>query len=415
MDPLPAGPAIAAAPRAPLTSIPRASIARRLAFTVLPPLALYVHLPWCIRKCPYCDFNSYEAGRGGFDDTRYVDALLRDLDAESAARARPRAGERVHRRRHAELVLRRGDRAAARGHTRAPRISTPSVEVTLEANPGAVEAARFAEYRDAGVNRLSIGVQSFRAEQLRRLGRVHGPDEAARAIELARSAGFATFNVDLMYALPERRSRWGARGPARGARARAAASFVVSAHARAEHGVSIASRRRCRPRISCSRSSAAGRELLAASGYRRYEMSAYERGGRRCAHNLNYWRFGDYLGIGAGAHGKVTLPEEHAIERRAKARKPRTYEDAAGTPRAVAVERIDDARQVARRVPDERAAPAGRRAARFVRREGGATGGAIEGPLRAARERDWLADEPGVLRPTAAGLDVLNRLLALFC
>jgi oxygen-independent coproporphyrinogen-3 oxidase len=411
MDPLSAGPATAAAPR-PAASIGRASLARRLDFPALPPLALYVHLPWCIRKCPYCDFNSYEAGKGGFDDARYVEALLRDLEAElPLAQGRPLSS----------VFIGGGTPSLFSGSAIARLLAgirecvglAESVEVTLEANPGAVEAARFAEYRDAGVNRLSIGVQSFRAEQLRRLGRVHGPDEAVRAIEVARAAGFASINVDIMYALPDDDVE-GALADLRTALAHDPPHLSwyqltlepnTAFHRKppplpAEELVLEMERR--------------GRELLAASGYRRYEVSAYERAGR-CAHNLNYWRFGDYLGIGAGAHGKVTLRAERAIERRTKARSPRTYESAAGTARAVAVERIDDPCQVAveflmnaLRLPD------GVPLALFEERAGQPVA-AIEEPLREARMRGWLAEEPGVLRPTASGLDMLNRLLGLFC
>ena len=411
MDPLSAGLASATAPR-PATSMRRPSLARRLDFPALPPLALYVHLPWCIRKCPYCDFNSYEAGRGGFDDARYVDALLRDLEAELPL-AQGRALSSVFIGGGTPSLF----SGAAIGRLLAgirERLDFHElVEVTLEANPGAVEAARFAEYRDAGVNRLSIGVQRFRAEQLRRLGRVHDPDEAVRAIEVARAAGFARINVDLMYALPDDELE----------------GSVADLRTALEHDPPHLSwyQLTLEPNTAFHRKppplpaeelvleiERRGRELLAASGYRRYEVSAYERTGR-CAHNLNYWRFGDYLGIGAGAHGKVTLRAEGAIERRAKARSPRTYESAAGTTRAVAVERIDDPSQVAveflmnaLRLPD------GVPLALFEERAGQPVA-AIEEPLHDARVRGWLAGEPDMLRPTAAGLEMLNRLLGLFC
>jgi oxygen-independent coproporphyrinogen-3 oxidase len=389
----------------------RTAFPGHLAFAVLPPLALYVHLPWCIRKCPYCDFNSYEAGDRAFDDARYVDALLRDLAAEV-----PLAQGRVL----SSVFIGGGTPSLFSGAAIARLLAgvcqhmnlTESAEVTLEANPGAVEAARFAEYRDAGVNRLSIGVQSFRAEQLRRLGRVHGPEEAVRAIGLARGAGFASFNVDLMYALPDDEPE--------GALADLHAALEQMPPHLSWYQLTLepntAFYRKPPPLPSedlVLEIERRGRELLAASGYRRYEVSAYERAGR-CAHNLNYWRFGDYLGIGAGAHGKVTL-RDGAIERRAKTRNPRTYESAAGTPRGVALERIDDPRQVAveflmnaLRLPD------GVPLALFEERAGQSLA-AIEEPLHEARSRGWLADEPGVLRPTASGLDMLNRLLALFC
>jgi putative oxygen-independent coproporphyrinogen III oxidase len=390
----------------------RAAPTRRLAFTALPPLALYVHLPWCIRKCPYCDFNSYEAGKGGFDDSSYVDALLRDLEVE-APLAQGRALSSVFIGGGTPSLFSGTAIARLLAGVRERLDLAESVEVTLEANPGAAEAGRFAEYREAGVNRLSIGVQSFRAEQLRRLGRVHGPDEAARAIELARAAGFATFNVDLMYALPDD-DLDGALADLRVALERAPPHLSwyqltlepnTAFHRKppklpAEDLVLEIERR--------------GRELLAASGYRRYEVSAYERA-RRCEHNLNYWRFGDYLGLGAGAHGKVTLRGDGVIERRAKARNPRTYESAAGNARAVAVERIDDPGQVAVEfLMNALRLPEGVPVALFEERAGQPIG-AIEEPLHEARARGWLADEPDLLRPTASGLEMLNPLLGLFC
>jgi oxygen-independent coproporphyrinogen-3 oxidase len=237
---------------------------------------------------------------------------------------------------------------------------------------------------------------------------VHGPEEAQRAIELARGAGFASFNVDLMYALPDDDPD-GALGDLKAAIARDPPHLSwyqltlepnTAFHRKppplpAEEVVVEIERR--------------GRELLAGRGLSRYEVSAYARPGQRCAHNLNYWQFGDYLGLGAGAHGKVTRRGEGAIERRAKTRNPRTYASAAGTPRAVAVERIDDARQIAveflmnaLRLPD------GVPLALFEQRAGLALA-AIERPLREARARGWLAEEPGLLRPSAAGLEVLNR------
>jgi putative oxygen-independent coproporphyrinogen III oxidase len=412
MDPLSAARATAAPPRAPVAAARRAPVTRTLAFSALPPLALYVHLPWCIRKCPYCDFNSYEAGHAGFDDARYVDALLRDLDAE-APLAQGRALSSVFIGGGTPSLFSAAAIARLLVGVRERLGLGESVEITLEANPGAVDAARFAEYRDAGVNRLSIGVQSFRADQLRRLGRVHGPGEAVRAIELARTAGFASFNVDLMYALPDDELE----GSLADLRAALAHEPPHLSWYQLTLEPNTAFHRKPPPLPAedlVLEIEGRGRELLEASGYRRYEVSAYERAGR-CAHNLNYWRFGDYLGLGAGAHGKVTLIEEGAIERRAKARNPRTYVSAAGTARAVAVERIDDPKQVAVEfMMNALRLPEGVPLALFEETAGQPVG-AIEEPLLAARAHGWIADEPGMLRPTASGLEVLNRLLALFC
>ena len=406
------GTADAAALRAPVAAASRASTARALAFAAPPPLSLYVHLPWCIAKCPYCDFNSYEAGKAGVDEASYVDALLHDLDAE-APLAQGRALSSVFIGGGTPSLFSGASIKRLLAGVRERLDVAESAEITLEANPGAVEAARFAEYRDAGVNRLSIGVQSFRSAPLRRLGRVHGADEAVRAIELARAAGFASFNVDLMYALPD--------DDAEGALADLRAALAHEPPHLSWYQLTLepntAFHRKPPPLpaeevvLEIERR---GRELLEARGYRRYEVSAYERAGR-CAHNSNYWRFGDYLGIGAGAHGKVTLPDLAAIERRAKARNPRTYASAAGNARAVTVERIADPAQVAvefmmnaLRLPD--GVPL-----KLFEERAGQPVGAIERPLEEARARGWIADEPGVLRPTASGLEVLNRLLALFC
>jgi oxygen-independent coproporphyrinogen-3 oxidase len=398
---------------------PRAAAARHareafpLSFERLPPLSLYAHLPWCVRKCPYCDFNSYEAKRGDPAEDSYVDALLRDLDAELVnVRGRPLASVFIGG--GTPSLFSGGAIRRLLDGIRARTPLAPGAEVTLEANPGAVEATRFSEYRDAGVNRLSIGVQSFRAAQLEKLGRVHGPEEAARAAELAKAAGFDNFNLDLMYALPG--------DDVDGSLADLAAAIALGPPHLSWYQLTL------EPNTAFHRRPPAlpaehlalemelrGRELLASGGFERYEVSAYTRGGRRCAHNLNYWQFGDYLGLGAGAHGKVTVPDEGLVERRAKARNPRTFMSAAGTAGAVSVERIVDGRQLALeflmnalRLPD------GVPQTLFEERAGLPIA-AIEAGVRDALARGWLVADPAVLRPTTAGLEMLNPLLALFC
>jgi oxygen-independent coproporphyrinogen-3 oxidase len=382
-------------------------------FERLPPLALYAHLPWCVRKCPYCDFNSYEAKHGDPAEDSYVDALLRDLDSELG---------HVQGREIASVFIGGGtpslfSGAAIRRLLDGVRARVPlaaAAEITLEANPGAVEAQRFVEYREAGVNRLSIGVQSFRAPQLAKLGRVHGPDEAVRAAEIAKAAGFDNFNLDLMYALPG--------DDIAGSLADLATAIALSPPHLSWYQLTLEPNTAFHRRPPALPAEEAvleierrGRELLATEGYGRYEISAYARGARRCAHNLNYWQFGDYLGIGAGAHGKVTLLGEHAVERRAKTRNPRTFIGAAGSASAVAVERIADSQQLgveflmnALRLPE------GVALSSFAQRTG-STPTAIDAELREARNRGWLTAHSDVLRPTAAGLDMLNPLLALFC
>jgi putative oxygen-independent coproporphyrinogen III oxidase len=294
----------------------------------IPPLALYVHFPWCVRKCPYCDFNSYTL-RDRLPEDRYVEALLRDLEfqAESlsgALRARaplvsiflgggtpslfsPAAIERVL--------------AAAR----AAFGLAADAEVTLEANPGALERGRFGEYRAAGINRVSLGAQSFDAACLDALGRIHSPEETCRAAEELHAAGLANFNLDLMYALPGQDTpgaltdieRALALSPAHLSHYQLTLEtgtiFAASPPARLPSDETAADML-----AACS-------ERLGAAGFSQYEVSAYARSGRASRHNCNYWTFGDYVGIGAGAHGKLTEAAQGRIVRTTQAREPRRY------------------------------------------------------------------------------------------
>jgi len=382
-----------------------------LRFDGVPPLSLYVHLPWCIRKCPYCDFNSYEA-RGALRDFAYVDALLRDLRSELVL-AQGRRIETVFLGGGTPSLFSGPAIARLLGGIRAEADLVPGAEITLEANPGAADAGRFAAYREAGVNRLSIGIQSFRDEQLRALGRVHGAAEAGAAVAAARGAGFDNVNLDLMYGVP-------------GDDVAGAVSDLERAVALEPAHISwyqltlepsTAFERRP-PRLPddgvVANIEERGRALLAAHGYARYEISAYARPGRRCAHNLSYWQFGDYLGIGAGAHGKITRPAEHAIERRAKTRNPRTFEATAGTSGAVSVERIAARRAAALEyLMNALRVLEGTPVRAFVARAG-QPDSAIAGARAAAVARGWLGADAAVLRATPAGLEKLNRLLELF-
>ncbi len=382
-----------------------------LRFDSLPPLSLYVHLPWCVRKCPYCDFNSYEA-RGALPDIEYVDALLRDLRAEL-----PLAQDRP-----IETIFLGGGTpslfsgAAIRrllDGVRASVALSSNAEITLEANPGAVDAASFAAFREAGVNRLSIGIQSFRDEQLRALGRVHDSSEAQAAVATARAAGFDNLNLDLMYGLSG--------DDAAGAVADLERAIALTPTHVSWYQLTLepntAFERRPPPLPDddvVARIEEQGRALLAVHGYERYEISAYAQRGRRCLHNLNYWQFGDYLGLGAGAHGKVTLPADAAIARRAKTRNPRTYLQRAGAAAATSEERVATRSQAALellmnalRVLD------GMPIETFEARAGQPA--AAIGPARAeAAARGWLGAEPERLRATPAGLERLNKVLELF-
>jgi len=287
-----------------------------------PPLALYVHFPWCVRKCPYCDFNSY-ALKEPLPEEAYLGALLRDLEHQASGLCgRPLAS----------IFFGGGTpslfspRAIARllESVRGLFESAPDLEITLEANPGTIERGRFAEYRAAGVNRVSLGAQSFDARRLEILGRIHAPADTARAAEELHAAGLDNFNLDLMYGLPEQDVA-GALADLEQALA------LVPAHLShyqltVEPGTVFAAHP---PRLP-------GEELafemlavcqarLAAAGFERYETSAYAPAGRQCRHNRNYWLFGDYLGVGAGAHGKLTRSAAGTIERTAQWRDPRRY------------------------------------------------------------------------------------------
>ena len=310
------------------------------AVTALPPLALYVHFPWCVRKCPYCDFNSH-ALQGAVPEREYLAALLADLDQDLA--------EHPHARREVGTIFMGGGTpslfapavlAELLAALRARLPLAPDLEVTLEANPGTVEHARFVGYREAGITRISLGVQSFDDAALRVLGRIHGGDEARRAAEEVQRAGFATFNLDLMCALPDQSA---ALAIADVTTALALGAPHVSHyeltlepntlfHARPPAGLPDPDR--------AAEVQAAAHAPLVEAGLERYEVSAWARPGHRCRHNLNYWRFGDYLGIGAGAHGKLTAPDG-ALLRTTKHKHPARYlADAASAARRVALEPI---------------------------------------------------------------------------
>ena len=286
----------------------------------LPPLGLYIHLPWCERKCPYCDFNSHETGR--VPEQAYIDSLLADLEAD----ARYTQGRSI-----ATLFIGGGTpslfsaaaiaRLMAGIAARVPLAD--GLEATMEANPGSAEAEKFAGFRAAGINRLSIGIQSFQDAQLQALGRVHSSDQAHAAIAAARAAGFQRINLDLMHGLPQQDSTL------------ALADLATATG----HGISHLSWYQLtieqntvfytRPPLlpvedALADIQDAGEALLAGTDLRQYEVSAWAAPGQQCRHNRNYWEFGDYLGIGAGAHGKVSFADGRIL-RYAKRRQPEAY------------------------------------------------------------------------------------------
>jgi oxygen-independent coproporphyrinogen-3 oxidase len=376
----------------------------------LPPLALYVHLPWCLKKCPYCDFNSHE-NKGELPESRYLDALCADLES-----ALPLVwGRRVH-----SIFIGGGtpslfspagiDRLLADIRARLPL--EPGAEVTLEANPGTFERERFKAFRAAGVTRLSIGVQSFDDAALQRIGRVHDAAQARAAVTEAAEA-FDTFNIDLMYALP------GQDLAALGRDLDTALAFqpphLSVYHLTLEPNTVFATH----PPVLPDDDTASDMldlicERTAAAGLQRYEVSAFAKPGHRCVHNQNYWQFGDYLGIGAGAHGKLSFP--HRVLRQVRWREPAAYmrNALAGTP-------VSNEHEVARRdLPFEFMLGAlrlreGFALSRFIERTGLPIS-AVQQTLAQAVERGLLLqdDAAGTVQPTARGFDFLSDLQGLF-
>ena len=294
----------------------------KVSLTALPPLALYIHFPWCEKKCPYCDFNSHQVkdGATGFDEERYIKALIADLETEL-----PRIwGRQVH-----SIFIGGGTPSllSAKGMdtllsaVRARIQLDPDAEITMEANPGSVEAEKFAGFSKAGINRVSLGIQSFQDAQLKALGRIHNGEEAKRAIAIA-IQHFKSVNLDLMYGLPMQTLEDAKRD------IDTALSFKTPHlslyNLTLEPNTYFAN---FPPKLPNEDAIDAifeqNLDLLSKAGYKRYEVSAYAKPGMECKHNLNYWRFGDYIGIGAGAHGKISFP--YKITRQVRERHPETY------------------------------------------------------------------------------------------
>ena len=300
----------------------------------VPPLSLYVHFPWCVRKCPYCDFNSYTL-RDELPETRYVEALLADLDSQAESiRDRPFIsvfmGGGTPSLFSPDAIRKILDRARERFGF------VDDIEVTLEANPGAIERGRFAEYRAAGVNRVSLGAQSFDARRLEKLGRIHSPEETRRAAEELHAAGLENFNLDLMYALPDQ----DVSGALQDLDAAIALNPAHISHYQLtlEPGTVFAGAPPPLPDDDdAAEMLSVCQEHLVNAGFDQYEISAYGKKYRQCRHNRNYWLFGDYVGIGAGAHGKLSCPGSKTI-RTVQQREPRRY--LAQSPAAISSQEI---------------------------------------------------------------------------
>ena len=373
------------------------------------PLSLYVHVPWCVRKCPYCDFNSHQV-RDEIPQQRYVDTLIEDLRSEAML-----AGDRpIH-----SIFIGGGTPSLFTpeayqqilGAVRDQFELAPTAEVTLEANPGTFERERFQGYREAGINRVSIGVQSFNNDSLEALGRIHSGDEAIAAAEAA-STIFDRFNLDLMHGLPQQTPELAL---ADLHQALALNPNQISWYQLTlEPNTEFAARP---PRLPVEEElwqiQEAGQSLLESAGYRQYEISAFARSGGESAHNINYWRFGDYIGIGAGAHGKFSNWNGESIEirRRHKQRQPKGYMNPesriAGDELIAADDRAFEFMLNALRLTD------GFELKLFAERTGLAVT-LIEAKLDVAQRKGLLKIEKGFAKPTNEGRLFLNDLLELF-
>ncbi|WBY00645.1 radical SAM family heme chaperone HemW [Ramlibacter tataouinensis] len=380
-----------------------------LQLPALPPLSVYVHLPWCLRKCPYCDFNSHEAQGGAVPEQRYIDALMADLEA-----ALPLVwGRTVY-----SVFIGGGtpslfSPAAIEGliaGLRARLKLEPGCEITLEANPGTFEKDRFRAFRDAGVTRLSIGVQSFSDPHLRALGRVHDRAQAIAAAEEAALA-FGTFNLDLMYALPGQDLAMLEQDLTQALALMPPHLSVY--HLTIEPNTFFAKHPPPLPEDDLAYAMLDRiTEMTAGAGLERYEVSAYAKPDHACRHNLNYWQFGDYLGLGAGAHGKLSFP--HRVVRQVRFREPRLYMEKALAGNAVTQEEEVPRRQL----PFEFMLNALRLRRGFALQSfferTGLPLSAIEPQLAQAQSKGLLEVEAGWVRPTERGFDFLSDLQGLF-
>ena len=380
-------------------------------FTSLPPLSLYIHVPWCVRKCPYCDFNSHKSP-GDLPEEAYIDALIRDLEQELPS---------VWGRTIQTIFIGGGTPSLFSAEAyerlfssiRALLPLSPHVEITLEANPGTFEAQRFSDYLDIGINRLSIGVQSFNDDSLAALGRIHDSKQAIKAIETAHKVGFENFNLDLMFGLPHQTEK-------------TAKNDVATAIALEPSHISYY-QLTLEPNTLFYQQpptlpdedpiidwQIANQQRLNDAGYQQYEVSAYARNNQQCQHNLNYWQFGDYLGIGAGAHGKISDAAKQSITRRSKQKLPQAYIDTAGTSKVVLTEELVAKKDIgfefmlnALRLTDGFPTP-------LFYQHVGLPISHINKALAEAEQLELITYDVKKIRPTEKGQRYLNTLVELF-
>lgn len=370
-----------------------------------------MHIPWCIRKCPYCDFNSHSV-RASLPEDEYLKALIQDLE-----QGLPRIWGRV-----IDSIFIGGGTPSLFSAEGLDRLLSglrarlniqPDAEITLEANPGAAEQSKFNEFRALGINRISVGVQSFDDGFLTKLGRVHGGNEAIKAVEAAHYAGFKELNIDLMFALPGQRINQVLDDV--NTAIDMEPSHISFYQLTVEPNTLFAVKPPNLPSHDDSGSmQVSGQAQLDARGYRQYEVSAYARHGSRCRHNLNYWRFGDYLGIGAGAHGKITDMNSQTISRLAKVTQPKEYMAVAGSVSGIATEKLlDDADLGIEFMMNALRMISGFEKQLFEERTGIPIAN-LQAPLQRAQQLGLLQVTDKHVTPTKKGRQFLNDLLGLF-
>jgi len=374
-------------------------------FNSLPPLALYIHFPWCVQKCPYCDFNSHEL-KSSLDEKTYINALINDLEQELPS---------FWGRSISSIFMGGGTPSLFSPESidqllsalRARLTFAPDIEITMEANPGTIELEKFKEFSSAGINRLSIGIQSFNDDKLKSLGRIHGRKEAIRAAELAHDAGFNSFNLDLMYGLPNQ--------------------SLKQAVDDIETAIALEPKHLSHYQLTIEPNTyfyhkpptvpdddnlwemqEACQTSIAKHGYSQYEISAYAKEGYQCQHNLNYWQFGDYIGIGAGAHGKLTNAPEQKIHRSWKVKQPQDYLEKAVNEKRIAGEKVltrDDASfefmMNALRLNNGFETE-------IFQQHVGLPISVVENALKQAEEKGWISWELKRIKPTDTGRQYLN-------
>ena len=381
-----------------------------MAFNSNPPLGLYIHLPWCERKCPYCDFNSHETST--IPQSDYIEALLHDLEQDLPL---------IWGRSIDSIFIGGGTPSLFSGEAidqlfsglRALLNVNPGIEITIESNPGSADIEHFRAYRETGINRLSIGVQSFNDSFLKTLGRIHDSALALQAFDSARAAGFDNINIDLMYGLPAQTLSQ--------ALADVQQAIKLGAEHISHYQLTIEPNTLFHHQIPKDMpdddlswdQQCHSQALLAKAGYQQYEISAYSQSGRSCRHNLNYWHFGDYLGIGAGAHGKITLGGENRVLRRVRQRQPEAYLQNMGYDSIISERQLDNADLVFEFMLNSLRLIDGFEGRLFTENTGLSLGEILP-TLQKARDKGLLQFDTSRICPSDRGLQYLNDLQAMF-